>query len=97
MKRKTPEYIEFEDHSCASGWMQEHTVLAPTAPLCCAIGWIIHEDNHRLCIAGVTDSDGKDSTVRQYIVKSCIVKRKKVKLPWTCRHEAQDPDLWAAR
>ncbi len=81
MKRKAPEYIEFEDHSCASGWMEGHTVFAPAAPRIRAIGWVIMEDKHRLCIAGATDSNGKDSTTRQYIMKSCIVKRKKVKLP----------------
>ena len=81
MKRKAPEYIEFEDHSCASGWMQDHTQFATTPCLMRAIGWVVHENKKRVVLAGTTDEVYKDSTVRQYIVKSCILKRKKVKLP----------------
>ena len=64
-----------------AGWRAILSLL-PRRLVYRAIGWVIMEDKHRLCIAGrVPIADGKDSTTRQYIVKSCIVKRKKVKLP----------------
>ncbi len=80
MKQKSPEYIEFVDHSAAAGWMGEHTKFPPAMTCIKAIGWVVKETSKWLCIAGAAEEDLSDSTTRQYIIKSCIRKRKKVKL-----------------
>lgn len=72
-------YVEFEDHCSAAGWNTD--LIDPSPIRCTAIGWIVAETAKMLVLAGCIDPISKDSTVRQYIVKSCIIKRKKLKPP----------------
>ena len=77
------EYIEWTDHGFGCGWveavdvdltesMKKNTVRG--------VGWVIQENRRELCLA--TFIDERNATMaRQYIVKSCIIKRRQLKVP----------------
>jgi hypothetical protein len=70
-------YVEWWDHSAASGWYYGEPDLAPLS--CHSVGWVIDEDDKVLLLApskSMPDPDAmQGSNLRQYIIKSAITKR----------------------
>ena len=78
MSRPKLEYIEWEDHACSDGWRDEDEVDCSGVKIHSA-GWVVKETKRALVIAGTIDPRDKSSALRQYIIKSCITKRKRLK------------------
>jgi hypothetical protein len=80
MKNPKLVYVEFLDHGSSIGWRSDNEVdiETPAINLCFAVGWIVAENKKVLCL-GSFRSDNKDSQVRQYILKSCITKRRQLR------------------
>ena len=74
MKRLPLVYIEWDDHHANASW--QDTVDHDPAH-CMSVGWLYHEDHKGVTlISNVTDDSVGNS---QFILKSCITKRKVVK------------------
>ena len=73
-------YVEFLDHGSAAGW-RDHTEVDLPANTCtfAAVGWLVREDKKVLCLGSFRDGDSSHS--RQYIIKACIIKKRKLKIP----------------
>ena len=76
--------IEWKDHCGEGGWESVDTFHGPA--LVRSVGWVMKEDDEGISIAGcVADNasrEDKHGTGNlQYLLKSCIVKRTKVKCP----------------
>ena len=76
-----PEIVVWNDHGVACGWY-EHEDVEPTASIypVTSFGWPVKETKEVLVLAGTVSGDNTTSATRQYILKSCIVERKKVKV-----------------
>jgi hypothetical protein len=76
-----PETFIWCDHSLSAGWYDTSDIEPNDAIYTCiTIGWVIAETEEIVCVAGTLKSDNLQSATRQYILKSCIVERKKVKV-----------------
>jgi hypothetical protein len=89
MPKETPLlYVEYYDHGSAVGWKADGEIDLATSMegnICCAVGWCVAEDKRFLCLASFRDTFGdassSNSHVRQHIIKACIIKRRKLKIP----------------
>ena len=72
-------YVEWDDHHANGSWQEG---IDHTPALCCSVGWIVKEDKKAVTIAGSIHT-GQDAQLgnTQYILKSCIRKRKIVRRP----------------
>lgn len=73
---KRPEYVEWHDHWAAkSGWRGQDT-LDNKPCLCYTVGFPVKEDKEGVFFASSMCDDELNGGI--YILKSCIVKRKKL-------------------
>ena len=76
-------YVEWEDHcqvvAQGSSWMGVNDVRNEPSVIK-SLGWIVKEDKDYLTIAGCHDTEGGDIKGVSTIIKSCIVKRKNLKV-----------------
>lgn len=72
-------YVEFDDHAAGSGWRSEGE-YDPEPILIKAVGWALKETKKALILGSMYDSEQRNSGVRQYIVKSCIRKRRTLRV-----------------
>ena len=73
------EYIKWWDHFCGSGWQSLEDVEKSSdegMPIE-SLGFMLHENDKYVVIASTAD-DKKMSTTRQYILKTDIIKRKRL-------------------
>lgn len=78
MKQPKLIYVEWVDHASGDGWARpEH--VDPTPLRCATIGWLLKETKDTLVLNGTACENGVSGS-RMYIVKSCIRRRKQVKL-----------------
>jgi hypothetical protein len=77
-------YVEYYDHGSIVGWKDDDEVDLTgniKGNICIAVGWQIAEDKKFLCLGSFRSAVSSTSHVRQYIVKACIIKRRKLKIP----------------
>jgi hypothetical protein len=72
-------YVAWKDHSSSQGWLDTSEVLSLKPMVCHSVGYFISEDDEVLLLAD-TLSPSNQTNGRQYILKNCIIKRKKIKL-----------------
>ena len=83
MKRLPLIYIEWDDHHANAAWQD---AIDHEPAHCLSVGWLYEEDDRGLTlVSNVTDDSVGNS---QYILKSCITKRKLVKRTANDRAEA---------
>lgn len=78
-RRDQFEYIEFEDHAAGAGWLEPKEFKA-TPLMIKAVGWVVKENRKMVVLGGCIGMNDKTSTVRQYILKRDITKRKRIYL-----------------
>ena len=82
MTKKSLVYVEYYDHGSAVAWLADAEIdLVTNLCICTAVGWVTREDKKILCLTSFRDETGSGSHVRQYIIKACIIKRRKLKTP----------------
>lgn len=78
------DYIEYKDHSSSSVWYKVDQ-LKTDSMMIKSIGWVVKEDKNEVIIGSTVEMPGQgcpaESTTRQYIVKSCITKRIRLREP----------------
>ena len=72
-------YVEWMDHATGSGWLPDDDVNTDPVP-CRSIGWVLKHDKKVLVLFAMEDTAAKVTSGRQYIIKGCITKIKKVKV-----------------
>ncbi len=72
-------YVEFNDHGTGDGWRYLDDVpdVSKLNP-CRAVGWVVKETKTLLVLANFINAGGTEGAQRIYIIKSSIVKRKKL-------------------
>ncbi len=78
MKKAPLEYVEWLDHASGSGWCNDED-LDNAVPVCIGAGFVLKETKKVLCLANFCHDGASHS--RQYIIKSAIIRRKRLVIP----------------
>jgi hypothetical protein len=79
MSKKRPYYFEWRDHwsGTEGGWIEaDHYTVEPL--ICRSLGWIVKEDKHGIFIAANFSPSSMSQVT--YLLKSCIVKKRRIPL-----------------
>lgn len=68
--------VEWYDHASCGGW-RDFDEIPKTALLCRSVGYRMYEDS-KMLILSTTMAETKRSTDHMGIVKSCIIKRRRI-------------------
>lgn len=73
-------YLEWEDHAGSNQWIPENEIDL-SAYKCQTIGYVIKEDKKIIVVAGTLGPEETTmSSARMYILKTCITKRRNIRL-----------------
>jgi hypothetical protein len=82
MKRPPLIYLEIYDHGSGNdGWMSAGEVETNGIMHQVAIGWLVKEDKYHLVLTPWLNTTDNQSAVRIYIVRSAIIKRRRLTAP----------------
>jgi len=83
MKMRPAIYVEYYDHGSVVGWLAGDDIDLDgdmKENVCCTVGWMVAENKKFICLGSFFDSAGTKCHVRQYIIKSCIIKTRRLKV-----------------
>lgn len=72
-------YCRWTDHVSIDPWTSEESVKKETLPVQETLGWLVHEDKSKICVALNRDKDNENVSCVMIINKRCIVERHDIK------------------